>query len=334
MPDGAADSSACPAVKERIADHDWLTHRRRAAVVRPARVPEGKGSVRTGRYDVPVTENGGSMTKRDWIKYAALFVLAVAAFGVAALALMNPRGVGESAPVTSIPAVTPAATAAPPLATPAATATGTATSSAPAQQPAIELPAEPVLLILGDSYTAGDGAGRPDQGWAYLVTRQLRYPATIDGAGGTGFAWGGGAQDELDGEYETRLRQIADDPSFVPNILILQGGQNDARIQDLDEVRTATTQTIEAARRFWPGIQIVVLGPSAPQPLAEDLRTVNNAVRAGAAAANAPFIDAIEAGWFTAGNSPEFDFDGAHPNAAGHAHIAGKFLEAWAALVE
>ncbi|TLM81708.1 SGNH/GDSL hydrolase family protein [Pseudarthrobacter sp. NamE2] len=262
------------------------------------------------------------MTKRDWIKYAALFVLAVAAFGVAALALMNPRGAGESAPVASIPAVTPAATATP-----------TATSSAPVRQPTIELPAEPVLLILGDSYTAGDGAGRPDQGWANLVARQLRYPTTIDGAGGTGFAWGGGAQDELDGEYETRLRQLAAGPAFVPNVLILQGGQNDAQIQDADEVRTATTQTIEAARRFWPGIQVVVLGPSAPQPLSEDLRTVNAAVRAGAEAANAPFIDAIEAGWFTAGNSPGFDFDGAHPNAAGHAHIAEKFLEAWDALV-
>ncbi|WP_411374060.1 SGNH/GDSL hydrolase family protein [Arthrobacter sp. MPF02] len=272
------------------------------------------------------------MTKRDWIKYAALFVLAVAAFGVAALALMNPRGSGESAPVASIPAVTPAATATP-TATSSVTATATATASAPVQQPAIELPAEPVLLILGDSYTAGDGAGRPDQGWANLVARQLRYPATIEGAGGTGFAWGGGAQDELDGEYETRLRQIAADPAFVPNLLILQGGQNDAQIQDADEVRTATTQTIEAARRFWPGIQVVVLGPCAPQPLAEDLRTVNSAVRAGAEAANAPFIDAIEGGWFTAGNSPEFDADGAHPNAAGHAHIAEKFLESWAVLV-
>jgi lysophospholipase L1-like esterase len=196
----------------------------------------------------------------------------------------------------------------------------------------IELPAEPVLLILGDSYTFGDGAARPDQGWAYLVARKLGYPATIDGVGGTGFAWGGGAQDELGGEYETRLRKIAANPAFVPNVLILQGGQNDSQLGNPDEVRVATTQTIEAARRFWPGVQVVVMGPSAPQPLAEELRGVNSAVRAGAAAANAPYIDAIEAGWFTSANSPGFDFDGAHPNSAGHAYIASRFLESWATL--
>nr|WP_246224010.1 hypothetical protein [Pseudarthrobacter psychrotolerans] len=61
---------------------------------------------------------------------------------------------------------------------------------------------------------------------------------------------------------------------------------------------------------------------------------MNSAVRAGAAAASAPFIDAYEAGWFTRANSPGFDFDGAHPNTAGHAHLAEKFLESWATLVQ
>ncbi|GAB5077127.1 SGNH/GDSL hydrolase family protein [Arthrobacter sp. AD-310] len=274
------------------------------------------------------------MTKRDWIKYAALFVLAVAAFGVAALALMNPRGIGAAAPEPAVSLVVPAATATP-AATPTPTATATVTATGtPVSRPKIALPAEPVVLILGDSYTAGDGAGSPGQGWANVVAKELGYPANIDGVGGTGFAWGGGAQDELDGEYETRLRAVAANPSFVPNVLILQGGQNDAQVTSQDEVRAATTQTIEAARRFWPGVQVVVLGPSAPQPLAEELRTVNTAVRAGAEAAGAPFVDAVEGGWFTAANSPGYDFDGAHPNAAGHAYIAAKFLEAWRALVQ
>jgi acyl-CoA thioesterase-1 len=93
-----------------------------------------------------------------------------------------------------------------------------------------------VLLILGDSYTAGDGADRPDQGWAYLVAGSLGYPTNIDGEGGTGFAWDGGAQDNQAREYEVRLREIAEDPRFVPNVLILQGGQNDALITSTDEI--------------------------------------------------------------------------------------------------
>ncbi|WP_258061890.1 SGNH/GDSL hydrolase family protein [Arthrobacter sp. ZGTC412] len=272
------------------------------------------------------------MAKHEWIKYAALFVLAVAAFGVAAIALMGPRGAVESVPVpASSPAVTPTATASP---TPTATPTPTPTATATARQPGIELPAEPVLLIVGDSYTAGVGADQPDQGWANLVAGQLGYPTNIDGVPGTGFAWGGGEQDELGREYEVRLREIAANPAFVPNVLFLQGGQNDALIPNSDEVEAATAQTIEAARRFWPGVQVVVLGPSAPQPVAEELRGANSAVRAGAAAANAPFVNALEAGWFTSANSPDFNFDGVHPNTAGQAYIAEKFLESWARLTQ
>ncbi|MCQ6271149.1 SGNH/GDSL hydrolase family protein [Pseudarthrobacter sp. R1] len=273
--------------------------------------------------------NGGRM--QEWIKYAALFVLAVAAFGVAAIALMGPQGAGEAGPVPSSTleaTPTPSASVAPTSPAPAPTAAATT------PQPGIALPAEPVLLVMGDSYTAGVGADQPDQGWAYLVAGQLGYPTNIDGVSGTGFAWGGGGQDELAGEYEVRLQEIAADPAFVPNVLILQGGQNDSRIPNLEEVTAATAQTIEAARRFWPGVQVVVLGPSAPQPLAEELRGVNSAVRAGAAAAGAPFIDATEAGWFTTANSPGFDADGAHPNSAGHAYIAEKFLQSWAALIQ
>jgi acyl-CoA thioesterase-1 len=279
-----------------------------------------------------VTRNGGhpSITKQEWIKYGALFVLAVAAFGVAALALMNPRGPVEAVPVPStIVAATPTAAA-----SPASSPSPTPSAAATTQPPKIELPAEPVLLILGDSYTEGVGADRPEQGWAYLVAGELGYPTDIDGVGGTGFAWGGGAQDELNGEYETRLREIDANPAFVPNVLILQGGQNDSAVANPEEVRAATAQTIEAARRFWPGVQVVVLGPSAPQPLAEELRTVNSAVRAGAAAADAPFIDAVEGNWFTSANSPGFDADGGHTNTAGHAYLAEKFLESWRSLTQ
>nr|WP_231938664.1 SGNH/GDSL hydrolase family protein [Arthrobacter sp. B6] len=276
-----------------------------------------------------MTRNGGGLnvTKQEWIKYGALFLLAVVAFGVAGIALTNPRGAGEVViPVTaSSQAATPTATA-----TPSPTPTATAT----AQRLGIQLPVEPVLLILGDSYTAGVGAAPADQGWAYLVAGSLGYPTNIEGEPGTGFAWGGGAQDELALEYEVRLQTIAEDPSFVPNLLILQGGQNDSLISNSEEIKRATAQTIESARRFWPGVQVVVLGPSAPQPFAEELTAANTAVRAGAEAANAPFIDAYEAGWFTDANSPGFDFDGAHVNTAGHAHIAEKFLESWATLTQ
>jgi hypothetical protein len=53
------------------------------------------------------------------------------------------------------------------------------------------------------------------------------------------------------------LRETTEDPRFVPNVLNLQGGQNDALITTPDENQTATAQTIEAARRLWLGVQTV-----------------------------------------------------------------------------
>jgi acyl-CoA thioesterase-1 len=201
------------------------------------------------------------------------------------------------------------------------------------RQAGIQLPAEPALLILGDSYTAGVGAEPRGQGWAYLVARSLGYANNINGVPGSGFVWGGGLQDDLAFEYEVRLQEIATSQTFVPNVLILQGGQNDSLIKNPAEIESATARTIELARRLWPGVQVAVLGPLAPEPVTEELRRANSAVRAGAAAANSPFIDAVELGWFTVANSPEFSSYGNNVNTAGHAHIAEKFLESWAALV-
>jgi acyl-CoA thioesterase-1 len=257
------------------------------------------------------------MGTRQWMKYGGLAALALAALGVSTVALMPPTPPAPGA-VQNVIASSPAS----------ATATPTVTT-APVK---IKLPAAPRLLIVGDSYTAGEGAYGPSAGWAFLVADRLGYPSLVDGVGGTGFAWGGGAADNLGREYAVRLQEAADDASFVPNVLILQGGQNDSAAKNMNDVETETAQTIELARKLWPGIQIVVFGPSAPLPLAADMRGVNSAIRAGAATAKVPFIDASESGWFTDANSPGFDFDGSHVNTAGHRYIADKFLAAWASV--
>ncbi|HET7784259.1 MAG TPA: SGNH/GDSL hydrolase family protein, partial [Arthrobacter sp.] len=128
---------------------------------------------------------------RDWLKYGGHFVLAVLAVGVAAIALMGPPNPDQAGPAAATRSAATPSAAVPTVTTSVAPSpTGTA-APATGGTPGIELPAEPVLLILGDSSTAGVGADQPDQGWAYLVAAELGYPATVDGAGGTGFAWGG-----------------------------------------------------------------------------------------------------------------------------------------------
>lgn len=196
--------------------------------------------------------------------------------------------------------------------------------------PTITIPAGPRLQIVGDSYSAGVGAKAPESGWATIVAESLGYPYEIDGVGGTGFAWGGGENGEANRQYSVRLEELAAG-DFDPNLLILQGGQNDSRLDD-SEITAAVTATIEQARELWPGVQVVVMGPSAPQPLASNLRNASNAVEAGAEAAAAPFVNPIDEDWFTMQNSPGFDFDGSHVNDGGHAHIAQEFLEDWATI--
>ena len=90
-----------------------------------------------------VTRNGGglNLTKQDWFKHGALFLLAVVAFGVAGIALTNPRGPGEA--VSPVAAGSPVAT---PIAAATPSPTPTPTATATAQQLKIQLPAQPVLL--------------------------------------------------------------------------------------------------------------------------------------------------------------------------------------------
>lgn len=280
-------------------------------------------------YRVTGIGGGLSVPKQVWIKYVALLLLAIVAFGVAALALATQRGTDQAvSTVATSPSATTLTATASPIAAPTPSALPTA------RTPRIQLPEEPVLLVLGDSYAAGVGADQADQGWAHLVANSLGYPTNINGVPGTGFAWGGGEQVELASEYEVRLQEISEDPSFVPNVLILQAGQNDSLVNNPGDIESATARTIESARQLWPGVEVVVLGPLAPQPFAQELIAANDAVRAGAATANAPYIDANAAGWFTDNNSAEFDFDGFQVNTAGHRHIAEKFLESWSALIE
>ncbi|MBY6437558.1 SGNH/GDSL hydrolase family protein [Rhodococcus kroppenstedtii] len=189
----------------------------------------------------------------------------------------------------------------------------------------VVLPDDPRMLILGDSYTLGTAAS-PDYGYANIVARRLGWPAEVDGIGGTGFTWGGGSEGADGNTYRARIERRAG--GFAPNVLLLQGGQNDYRATP-DEVRAAVTETIDTARRVWPGVQILVMGPSQPMPGGALLRRVSDPIGQAAVTADAGFISPLDENWFTDQNSPGFygDANGAHPNTAGHEYIADRVLE-------
>jgi acyl-CoA thioesterase-1 len=196
----------------------------------------------------------------------------------------------------------------------------------------ITVPAEPDLLIMGDSYTEGyNAANARENGWAYLVARALNYPRwTVDGVGGTGWSWGGGDTGQDANKFGERITRLAAN-GYTPNLVVFQGGQNDYRYEEPQELTDVVAATIQQARDTWPGVQIVVMTGSAPQPLGDTLKGSSDAIKAAALATDTPVIDPLAYGWFTTANSPQYaNFDGSHLNTEGHRFLAERFLEQFA----
>ena len=194
------------------------------------------------------------------------------------------------------------------------------------------VPAEPRLLIVGDSYAEGIGADDPAaDNWARLAADHfatLGWETRIDAAGGTGWTNGAGGPNT----YGERLARAAQDDSFVPNVLVLQGGANDYQSTP-DTVGAAVTSSIELARRQWPGIEVVVFSSSVPFGLTERAVPLSTAIADAAASAAVPDINPVAEQWMTADTAAEYTAgDGTHLTTAGYAYVADRFVTDFSAL--
>lgn len=245
-----------------------------------------------------------SPRRRPWLIVALAVALASLIFLVFAITVTLTREPGDSYVSTYVP-----------------------NTSGSTQQ--FTMPAEPRLLILGDSYTLGTNAKPTTDGYAYRLSRNLGWPTEVDGVANTGFTWGGGGNGDEGNDYINRILRRADAGSFVPNVLFMQGGQNDHRAEPTD-LFNKVAETIDTAREAWPGIQIIVMGPSQPMPGGKLLQRVSSPIGQAAGAAKVPFISPLNGRWFTDKNSPGYygDENGSSLNNAGHAYLAGKILEA------
>lgn len=218
---------------------------------------------------------------------------------------------------------------APPPGFDAPAAEGGPPAAGPAPAALITVPADPAVLFLGDSYTQGHGAETDEQGWAYQASAALGWPSEIDGVGGTGYTY---SPKDTPRKFIDRVEERIADGEFTPNVVVVQGGQNDWRATR-GELNDAVQVLVQRMREAWPGVQIVMLGPSAPKPLGNDQDRVDGWLAAAAFQAQVPYISPFREAWLTAENSPGFAFtDGSHLNTAGHAYLAQRFLEAFAAV--
>ncbi|CCQ13630.1 Lipolytic protein G-D-S-L family [Rhodococcus sp. AW25M09] len=202
------------------------------------------------------------------------------------------------------------------------------TPEPPAAAGTFEMPADPRLLILGDSYTEGYAADPLSNGYAYTVTKQLGWPSQVDGIGDSGFTWGGGPDGNGGNDYLSRINRRAEAGGFAPNILLLQGGQSDYRAEST-EVYDKVRQTIDAARAAWPDVQVIILGPSQPQPGGNLLDRVATPMGQAALSTGAAFINPIAQRWLTEQNSEGYSAaDGTQLNTEGHVYMASRLITA------
>jgi lysophospholipase L1-like esterase len=209
-------------------------------------------------------------------------------------------------------------------------ALGSGAGSAPrAASPAPTHSAAPVTAaFVGDSYTHGTGASTAAWSWVSLVIRKEGWRGSNLGRSGTGYVktadvWGCG------------LPYCPNYPAMVsvaartkPAVLVIAGGQNDFRVFSTD--RTGETKAIQdtytKARRLLPDSVIVGVGPSTPWGVNDDVRAFAKVVTESVRAVGGRYVSMIDPDVLHGGDASLLSSDHVHPNDAGHAAIAARFL--------
>ena len=185
----------------------------------------------------------------------------------------------------------------------------------------------PVVMILGDSYTAGLPDVPPEQTFAAETARRLKWQLIIGGRYGSGFVTPGRTGQTFATLFN---QQLAWRPA--PDMIVVSGGHNDWP-HSYEQVTTAARQLLTTIKRRWPASRLVLMGPlwgSDPPPKGLQVR---DALQEAAGRLHVPFIDPLAEQWITGdihsgiGNASAYiRRDGTHPTPAGNRYFADRFI--------
>jgi len=192
----------------------------------------------------------------------------------------------------------------------------------------------PSVLVLGDSYTAGNGL--EEMSYACVAATRLGWLCNLSAMAGTGYISGGPANrfvvDPYVGEsaaFSERIPHLA--AAYTPDTVILDGGRND-RFPPSEDVFNAMRSTIEDVRRTWPTARVVFIRPRVLNDPRDDIRFDDDfmaRLQSDPAVDGVIFVDPIVSLADT-DTSAMLAADGTHPNQLGDRVIADALFESLA----
>jgi lysophospholipase L1-like esterase len=171
-----------------------------------------------------------------------------------------------------------------------------------------------LLAVVGASFSAGVGAGRPDHAWPEDLARIMHWRLALSADPGAGYVNPGAGHRGPFVKLAARLHLARIDPGTI----IIQGGHDDIG-RPLPLIRTQVESLIAAVHRECPRSRLAVLtvfprGVPTPATVATDQTIVAAARHADPAVI---VFDPIAGHW----QFPRIG-DHLHPNPAGHEWIA------------
>jgi lysophospholipase L1-like esterase len=122
--------------------------------------------------------------------------------------------------------------------------------------------ARPLVLFIGDSYTAGKSSAELSYGCSAAV--QMGWLCALSAVAGTGYISGGPANRWVDRyigktlSFRERIPHLA--AKYDPAVVVLDGGRND-EFPPREAVFDVMVSTIAAVHRTWPEARIVFIRP-------------------------------------------------------------------------
>jgi lysophospholipase L1-like esterase len=147
------------------------------------------------------------------------------------------------------------------------------------------VPSGAKVVALGDSWAQATGATSPDKGWLQLTARHFGWSLTVvpDG-GGTGYLTPG---PNNAGTYPQRLAKQPVDRSV--DLVIVEGGVNDATLPKVDHADPAIARTFREARAKYPQAQLLAVAEVSTAPIPwPGLVTISDEIAHEAAVASPP----------------------------------------------